>query len=300
MNDIIIHDFSDVFKSKEIKAESLISNDQLSIEYYHLFYKNSLYVDASGYGDISLYYLVLKGALEFVFEKEKMKISKNQIIEVKNKSSFDIYALEESTVLFISLSASNIDKNIDSLTAQMRELEKIDPYTQGHNHRVGKYSNAIMHYIKPNYTSNELAFAASYHDIGKTKVNLEVLNKRGRLTNDEWQQIQKHPVYSYEIIKPILGEKIAMIARCHHEKLDGTGYPDGLKKKQIPYEAQILAVADVFDALTSKRAYHNSLSSQEAINILKKDVEAGKIDKAAVDALEALVNLGVINPEEEF
>lgn len=301
MNDIFIQDFNDVFQSKEIQAESLISDDHLSIEYYHLYKKNSLYVDAgSNEYDSSLYYLVLKGSIEFVFENEKMKLFKNQIIEIKNKRSFDVYALEDTTLLFISSIASNIDKKLDELATQIKQEEKRDPDTQGHNHRVGKYANIIMHHLDPNYSSNDLVFAGSYHDIGKSKINLEVLHKRGRLTADEWDEIRKHPIYTYEILKPILGEKIAFIAKCHHEKLDGSGYPDGLKGKQIPFESQILAVADVFDALTSKRAYHNSLSALEVIGILKKDVLAGKLNGSVVQALEELIGLGIIDPTAEI
>lgn len=301
MDDIFIQDFNDVFQSKDVQAESLISDNHISIEYYHLYKKNSLYVDTgSNENDTSLYYLVLKGSLEFVFENEKIRLLKNQIIEIKNKRSFDVYALEETSLLFISSIASNIDKKIDELTAQIKEEEKRDPDTQGHNHRVGKYANIIIHHMDPTYTSNDLVFAGSYHDIGKSKINLEILHKRGRLTPDEWDEIRRHPVYSYEILKPILGEKIAFIAKCHHEKLDGTGYPDGLKKKQIPFEAQILAVADVFDALTSKRAYHNSLSALEAVSLLKKDAEAGKINVSVVQTLEELINLGMIDPAAEL
>ncbi len=299
--DYCIKDFQSLFQSKEVQAKDLIDNPNLSIEYYHLYKKNSLYVDTKSINsDVSLYYFILKGSVEFLFDQEKVKLFSNQLLEVHNQPSFDIYALEETKLLFISSTASNIDTKLDELASQIKEEEARDPYTQGHNYRVGKYANIIMHHLDPTYTSNDLAFAGSYHDIGKLKVDMEVLNKRGRLTDDEWKQIQMHPVYSYEILKPILGERIAFIAKCHHEKLDGSGYPSHLKGKKIPLESQILAVVDIFDALTSKRAYHNSLSSLEALAIIDKDVEDKKLNPDAVRVLRKMVQLGIINPDDEL
>ena len=98
-----------------------------------------------------------------------------------------------------------------------------------------------------------------------------------------------HPVYSYEILKEHIGEKVARIARCHHEKLDGSGYPDHLKGDEIPIQSQVIAIADIFDALTTARSYRDALSFEKALEIIHEDVRRNRLNKEAYEALKTLI-----------
>lgn len=171
----------------------------------------------------------------------------------------------------------------------------MDDYLKGHNYRVGKYALIILEEMGLRINSNNLNYAASYHDIGKIKITPEIVHKDSALSPDEFEIMKMHPIYSYEIIKPILGEEIAYIASCHHEKLDGSGYPKGLKKNEIPIESQIIAVADIFDALTTKRSYRDAYSCTEAINIMESDVVNKRINKEAYEALKKAILDNLIN-----
>ena len=111
------------------------------------------------------------------------------------------------------------------------------------------------------------------HDIGKIGISSEIINKPGKLTDDEYNIIKKHPLYTKTILEKISGfSEITDFAYSHHENYDGTGYPQGLKNNEIPIEAQIIQVADAYDAMTSERAYRKALSSIEALHIIKKEM----------------------------
>lgn len=129
--------------------------------------------------------------------------------------------------------------------------------------------------------------AALLHDVGKLGVSNAILDKRARLDAEEWKLVRQHPAHTQNIlqkIEPFL--ELAMVASRHHERLDGTGYPDGFGADELPLEARIIAVADVYGALTEDRPYRAPLSDGEALAIMKKDVP-DKLDGVCFDALEA-------------
>jgi HD-GYP domain-containing protein (c-di-GMP phosphodiesterase class II) len=118
---------------------------------------------------------------------------------------------------------------------------------------------------------NDLRYAALLHDIGKIGIPASILNKNGRLTKEEFEEIQKHPQISFNILKDVefLGNGLKAILE-HHEKYDGTGYPNGLKGEQISLFGRILCIADAFDAMTSDRTYRKGMSMELAINEIEK------------------------------
>ena len=121
----------------------------------------------------------------------------------------------------------------------------------------------------------ELRLAALYHDIGKTKIPVEIINKPGPLNDQEWQIMKRHTLYSYHLLlKYFPNSKIPDYAKHHHERMDGKGYPDGLKGYQIPKLSRILSVVDAYEAMTSDRPYKKALTKLEAITELQK--HAGK------------------------
>ena len=285
-----ITNYKKEFPSNKVEALALYNNEQFSFEYYHLFKEHSLHINLDGEEEIKLLYFLLKGKCEFYLDNERIVLEPFELLEINTTSGFNIYALEEISLLYISLSDSKINLKTDELSKQIERLENKDDYLKGHNYRVSKYALIILEEMGLKLNTDNLNYAASYHDIGKIKISPDIVHKESSLTPKEFEVMKMHPIYSYEIIKPILGEDIAYIAKCHHEKLDGSGYPLHLKGDAIPIEAQIIAVADIFDALTTKRTYRDAYSFNDAIKIMEADVINHKINKEAYNALKKAIN----------
>lgn len=174
----------------------------------------------------------------------------------------------------------------DVIVALVGAVEAKDPYTRGHTQRVAELSLLIGRELRlPPERLRVLSQAAMLHDIGKIGIPDSILNKPGPLTDEEFQVIKEHPVRGHQIIKDVrsLQQEIGGV-RHHHERLDGSGYPDGLAGDAIPLEARIIAVADVLDALTSARSYRGPWTLERALTLL--DQEAGStLDRRCVEAL---------------
>ena len=163
-------------------------------------------------------------------------------------------------------------------------LEARDPYTYGHSRRVARYSALIAKRMKlPQEKVAKIRTAAAVHDVGKIIVPRAVLNKPGKLTDEEFAAIQRHAEHSALMVCGMGDDELTEIVRHHHERLDGTGYPAGIAGEEVPLGSRIIAVADTFDALTSSRPYRSAKSHKTAMDILQK--EAGtQLDPAAVRA----------------
>jgi HD-GYP domain-containing protein (c-di-GMP phosphodiesterase class II) len=164
-----------------------------------------------------------------------------------------------------------------SLLGLANALEAKDAYTRGHSERVGAWSRRIAVGLKLTAAEVEtVGQAGLLHDIGKIGVPEPILRKPGALDEGEWSVMRRHPVIGAQIVSPFecLADA-AVIIRHHHERGDGSGYPDGLVGDAIPLGARIVAVADVFDALTSERPYRAALSRQAALEHLVS--EAGRL-----------------------
>ena len=155
-------------------------------------------------------------------------------------------------------------------------LEEKDPYTSGHSERVCYYSDFISKRLSfsPKERS-ELQIAAYLHDIGKIGISNRFINKKGALTPTDWAIIKQHTKKSIELLVPLnLSSNILSYIQHHHERYDGTGYPDGLAGEQIPLGARIIAISDSYDSMTSDRPYRRPLANGDAKNELMKN--AGK------------------------
>jgi putative two-component system response regulator len=147
------------------------------------------------------------------------------------------------------------------VSAFSEALEAKDPYTRGHSIRVSRYSMIIARQLALDTEFlRQIEVGAHLHDIGKIGVREEVLNKPGRLTDEEYRHIMTHPVIGWNILRPLLGDTphALNVVRFHHERLDGRGVPDGLSGDRIPLEARITSAADALDAMTSDRPYRSA------------------------------------------
>ncbi len=153
----------------------------------------------------------------------------------------------------------------------VKALEYYDEYTRGHSERVAAYASMLSSRLgNSKEMTNKIYWASLVHDVGKIFIPRSILNKITTLTNAEFEEIKKHSEKGEEILKETEGMKeIARFVRHHHERYDGSGYPDRLKGDQIPIESQIIAIADSFDAMTSTRPYRNRMTYEEAVEDLR-------------------------------
>jgi len=166
-----------------------------------------------------------------------------------------------------------IQSNINTLISLGNAIAKRDSDTNEHNYRVTYYSLKIAQQMElEDETIRSLIKGAFLHDIGKIAISDNILLKPGKLNNSEFETMKTHVTSGLDIVKnnPWLSDAQRVIEN-HHEKIDGSGYPNGLKNEKIPLEARIFAVADVFDALTSRRPYKEPFSIQKSMEILKND-----------------------------
>ncbi|MGH9714465.1 MAG: response regulator [Candidatus Acidiferrales bacterium] len=170
-------------------------------------------------------------------------------------------------------------------------IEAKDRYTQGHCDRLSKYSVAVAERLGlPEELRVALRRAGVVHDIGKIAVPEHILVKPGPLTEEEWKIMKQHPVTGERICSPLKSFRLVLpVIRHHHEKLDGSGYPDGLKGEQIPITARIMQIVDVYDALTTERPYRTALQPEQALGVLRDEVRRGWWDGSLVDEFEAVI-----------
>lgn len=203
----------------------------------------------------------------------------------KTKSLFDQASKSETPELaqFAEIFGQVAEQSMKQLGLfrSLYVLEGADSYTYRHSLNVGILCSLIARLIK--WDGERVAFmgtAGFLHDLGKMKVPTEVLLKPGKLTEEEFAEVKKHTLYGYQMIKEMEGssEMLAHCALLHHERLDGSGYPKQLKGDDIPVECQVLAIADMFDAICSDRVYKERTSPFEAAQLLWKEACNGKLN----------------------
>jgi putative two-component system response regulator len=172
-------------------------------------------------------------------------------------------------------------------------VEAKDGYTQGHIERVSNLSVTLGKRMGLTETEIEaLKLGGALHDIGKIAVPDQILNKPGPLSPEEWEIMKKHTDIGFKICLPLkdnLGMALSIV-RHHHEKLDGTGYPDGLTGDQISMVARIMAVVDIYDALTTDRPYRKGMSQADAVKILDEEGQQGKLDLSVIGHLKTFIS----------
>jgi HD-GYP domain-containing protein (c-di-GMP phosphodiesterase class II) len=184
-------------------------------------------------------------------------------------------------------------KTLDSFVETLAStIDARDPVTAGHSSRIALYSDHVAKILNLSHKRREiLRYSALLHDFGKIAVREDVLYKNGRLTIEEYCKIQEHPAYTKSILEKINFSRdfkdVPQIAAAHHEKMDGSGYPEGLPGNRIPLESRILSVVDVFDALTSKRHYRDRMEFEKVMDNLEKNC-GNQFDKNIFDAFKQI------------
>lgn len=222
--------------------------------------------------------------------------NKPKSIEEEIENSFQqVFEIVKSGILDLNLEKSVIIENTETVTKLIKKnfsqhtmqifnsilnVREKDEYLYRHSIHVSTISYLIGRWL--DYDEKKLTRlmkAALLHDIGKLKISRELLDKPGKLNEEEFNEIKKHSVHTYEILKnfEIIDKEMLSATIMHHEKLDGSGYPLGLKGMQINEFARIISIADIFDAMTSDRVYHKKKLPFEVINMFEKDC-FGSID----------------------
>jgi response regulator RpfG family c-di-GMP phosphodiesterase len=160
---------------------------------------------------------------------------------------------------------------LSGIESLVRTVEERDAYTAGHSQRVHLYALRLADALGlDRKVRRQISLAGKLHDIGKVGVPEAVLNKPGALTPDESRLVRQHPAIGERILAPIIRNRAVLAGiRGHHERIDGGGYPDGLRGDQVPLVARLLAVVDSYDAMTSHRAYRAALPKEQALDALR-------------------------------
>lgn len=190
---------------------------------------------------------------------------------------------------------------LQAITAVANTIDSKDKWTRGHSLRVAKYATEIARRMK--WTEEEITainYIALLHDVGNVGIPDSILNKQGKLSDEEYRTMKQHTSIGEDILRDINSVKeAALCARCHHEWYDGTGYQDGRKGDEIPLEARIIAVAEAYDAMTTDRSYRKRLSEQEVLQELERG-RGTQFDPDIADIMIQMVKEGFECCEEDL
>ena len=273
--------------SMYLKSDTVINgNDKVRLREVE-----KVYIDEE---DSLVYEAYVQHHIQTIARAEDISLDDKAIIVYERASSVvdEMFRNPESLEV-----AKNVKPLVDSIvdiilhdTKAVESLLKItahDFYTHTHSINVSIYTLSLGAYLGMDEEElRVLGMAAILHDIGKSKVNYDIINKNGKLTEMEFEEMKTHPAQGHSIALHlgITDERILTGIRHHHEKLIGGGYPDGLRGDEVSYFARIIGVCDVFDALTTKRSYKDPMSTFESIKLMKEAMQ-GHLDFDIVNSL---------------
>ena len=226
------------------------------------------------------------GAMDFIrkpFSSEALKIRVRNIL--------DLIMLQRNLHREVTKKTAQLESlSLHVVLTLAKTIDAKDAYTNGHSERVAEYSKEIAR--RNGYDEDrqeEIYMMGLLHDVGKIGVPDTVINKTEHLTDEEYELIKKHPLKGAEILATVSEmPKLVTGARWHHERYDGSGYPDGLKGEEIPEEARIIAVADAYDAMTSRRSYRDIIPQNHVISELENGMGSQFDEKFARIMLEMI------------
>ncbi|TWT06643.1 HD domain-containing protein [Planococcus sp. CPCC 101016] len=238
------------------------------------------------------FFYILNGVLEVEINDERIQLRENDFISAKSlEETVHFTALTE--VSFLSVSTAPTFHYLSEVISELRKIgaavEQKDRYTFNHSSRVANYAVKTATKMKLRREHMENLFLASIlHDIGKINIPEEVLKKPSKLTNEEFEMVKKHPGDGAAMIRDTPYADIADIVEQHHERVNGRGYPFGLKGDEILIEAKIIGVCDTFDAMTEDRAYRSAFSVEYAMAEINS-LRGIQYDEEVVEAFEQVL-----------
>ncbi len=242
---------------------------------------------------------LLLGAMDFIkkpFVPEVLLLRVRHTIDLIRLQQNLTQEVEKKTKEIVEEQKKNERLSIQVVTAIANAVDAKDTYTNGHSGRVAEYAEKIAErFGYSEEQQEEIYMMGLLHDVGKIGIPDAVINKPAKLTDEEFEIIKNHPVMGARILQNIREmPKLVVGARWHHERYDGKGYPDGLSGTDIPVEARIIAVADAYDAMTSRRSYRDILSQE----VVRSEIEKGK--GTQFDPVFAEIMLGMMEEDIDY
>ena len=280
-----VNAYADIFKK--------YADDNLEINMYHFKQGGSFYIPPPENENAYKSYLILSGLL--LDQSTQRLYGSGELILLKATDDYVVVGVEEDTVLHVSAygesSFCKTKERFDHASKIMDEIQKKDAYTDQHCYRVCELAKKMAPYLK--LTGKEIysfATAARYHDLGKINISDEVLKKPGAFSKEEFLHMKSHVLETKELLKDIFQEEIHLISQQHHERLDGSGYPYGLKGHEISPLGKALAVIDSYDAMTTDRVYKKGKTMDEAFLELYQLADI-HYERKYIELLEKIVKL---------
>ena len=226
--------------------------------------------------------------------------SRNEIGELAHTFNSMADDIEEQIRRLKRAARENHELFMGTIRAMAQAIDAKDPYTRGHSMRVNRYSVIIARELGLRGAQlREIHVSSLMHDVGKIGIHDKILQKPGKLTDEEFEVMKTHTVLGANIVAPIRQMKrIIPGLRWHHERMNGQGYPDGLQGADIPLMARIIAVADTFDAITTHRPYQTAMTFEEALKVLER-LKGAALDGKIVEAFFAAYEKGLIRVEDD-
>ncbi|MCR4763398.1 MAG: HD-GYP domain-containing protein [Lachnospiraceae bacterium] len=215
----------------------------------------------------------------------------SEALKIRIRNLIDLISLQRDLHCEVAKKTAELESlSLHVVHTLAKTIDAKDAYTNGHSERVAAYSREIARrYGYDEDRQEEIYIMGLLHDVGKIGVPDSIINKQGKLTDEEYATIKTHPSVGAEILTTVSEmPKLVTGARWHHERYDGRGYPDGLKGEEIPEEARIIAVADAYDAMTSHRSYRDIIPQDHVKSEIEKGMNTQFDEKFARIMLEMI------------
>lgn len=253
---------------------------------------NTLCLYATENPDAHEIYYILEGSMTGFIKGDNVELGVGDTFQISQLNE-ELYFNTKIGVRLLCITTHptfhHLSDEINELHKIVKKIEEKDPYTKDHSIRVQDWSYKIAVELGvPLVKVEVLCLAALFHDVGKIDIPETILKKPGKLSSDEYDLIKKHPEMGKQMVVGTILEEVAMFINDHHERIDGSGYPNGLKSNEISLESRIIAVADVYDAMTTERSYRAGLSSDIALKELV-DYSNVRYDATVVNALKKIL-----------
>ena len=271
----------------------LLEQDGLEIMFQTVHKDSIMWIAPAEDKEAVEFFYIIKGNISLETSDETITLKENECFYTKNlKSKVLLKSNSDLKILYVATCPifKSLDNFYDELNLLLDKITEKDEYTKQHCKRVADYCLFLSKKLKctDNILDN-IVIASLFHDVGKCIIPDILLQKKGKLSLEEFKEIYKHPSYSKKLLSGKFSSDIVKIAYEHHERLDGSGYPCWLRGNQLSLEVRIIAVAESFEAMTTKRPYNILKSYEEAANELysMKDKYDIKVTKALKDMVES-------------